>query len=308
MNFGFILMFDGSQGQSTKLVYDETIEYIRASELAGFSTIWLTEHHGKSNRLCPSIPLMMSHLSSYTDLELGAATILLSHYDARHIAEKIGLLSNLAKNNFLYGFARGGNGEVLLHDDGDECKARDEMIKKITELFNHLNNHTDGSFPKPTQEQKFFLASKDDTAVRYAAEHDLGVMAGQKWTLDEVRAVRDKYSAYHPQHKPPELMLSRYLLINKNENDAIDRIRLETERRKMQKSKQIYDDKNPLKEWVLANESPVGPIEKAEKLFQTYKDLGVNRLAFRQATFDFTDTISSIRRIGELIKNMENSQ
>ena len=76
----------------------------------------------------------------------------------------------------------------------------------------------------------------------------------------------------------------------------------------MQKSKQIYDDKNPLKEWVLANESPVGPIEKAEKLFQTYKDIGVNRLAFRQATFDFTDTISSIRRIGELIKNMENSQ
>lgn len=303
MRFGLILMFDASCGQDTTTVYRQTLESARLAKDSGFSALWLTEHHGKANRLCPSIPLMMSYLAQHTDMDFGAATILLSHYSARHIAEEMGMLSNMYPNRFSFGFAKGGNGEVELHDNGDEDAARRTMVKHLDELQNFLLDTTkEGSYPKPSAKLPLFVASKDDETIRYAAMHDIGIMAGQKWTLGEVQGVMHKYSSYHPQGKNPEILLSRYFLICDDDAKAVNRVLEDTAHRKAKNNKTNEISKNPLHKEVLEDESPVGSLKKAQKLFDRYRDMGISHLALRQATFDVDETTASIKQIASLIK------
>lgn len=294
-------MFDASHGQDTATVYRQTLESVRLAESGGFSSLWLTEHHGKNNRLCPSIPLMMSYLAQHTQLELGAATILLSHYSPRQIAEEMGMLSNMYPNQFAFGFAKGGNGEVELHDGGDEEKARRTMVKHLSELQNFLaDTAKEGRYPKPAAKLPLFIASKDDETVRYAAKHDMGIMAGQKWTLDEVQSVMRRYEEHHPQGKTPETLLSRYFLIGED-NEAVEKVISDTATRKAKNNK-TGEPKNPLRKEVLEDESPVGSLKKAQALFECYRDMGISRLALRQATFDVDETTASIKQISSLIK------
>lgn len=303
MTFGLILMFDASYGQDTASVYRQSIKAAKYAELSGFSSLWLTEHHGKHNRLCPSIPLMMSYLAQHTPLDLGAATILLSHYPARQVAEEMGMLSNMYPNRFSFGFAKGGNGEVELHDGGDEDKARRTMVKHLDELQNFLADMTkDGSYPKPAAKLPLFVASKDDETIRYAAECDIGIMAGQKWTLDEVQDVIRRYKSYHANSKKPDVLLSRYFLLQKDDSKAVKRVMDDTAMRKAQNNKSNETSKNPLREEVLRDESPVGSLKKAEALFGRYCKMGITRLALRQATFDVSETMESIRQVAPLIK------
>jgi alkanesulfonate monooxygenase SsuD/methylene tetrahydromethanopterin reductase-like flavin-dependent oxidoreductase (luciferase family) len=304
LTFGLILMFDASNGEDTKTVYRQTLESAHLAKESGFSSLWLTEHHGKQNRLCPSIPLMMSYLAQHTDMDLGAATILLSHYPARHIAEEMGMLSNMYPNRFSFGFAKGGNGEVELHDNGDDDAARRTMVRHLDELQNFLADTTkEGSYPKPSAKLPLFVASKDDETVRYAAKHDIGIMAGQKWTLGEVQDVMHKYSSYHPNAKTPEVLLSRYFLICDDDAKAVDKVMDDTAKRKAKNNKANEISKNPLKKEVLEDESPVGSLPKAKALFERYRNMGISHLALRQATFDVDETMSSIKQIASLIKS-----
>ncbi len=304
MKFGLILMFDASEGQSPTTVYEESIEYARLARDAGCSTLWFTEHHGKYNRLCPSIPLMMSYLAQHTKLELGAATILLSHYAPRHIAEEMGMLSNMYQNLFSFGFARGGNGEVELHDDGDESKARQEMIENLNELMSFLSStQKNGAYPKQANTSQMLIASKDNDALRYAAEHDMGIMAGHKWSLDETQDVMNRYKNYHKQSKTPRTVLSRYFLIQDNNESAVQTVIDDTAKRKAQNNKTNEMSKNPLKKELLESEALVGSIDKAERMLQKYKELGITDLALRQATFNTADTMNSILALTPLLQN-----
>ncbi len=300
MTYGLVLMFDASHGQDPKTVYRQNIESVKLAESGGFSTLWLTEHHGKSNRLCPSIPLMMSYLAGHTKLELGAATILLSHYKPRHIAEKIGMLTHMYPNRFAFGFAKGGNGEVELHDNGDEYAARKAMIEHLDELRTLMDLKSE-SFPTPSYKPPMFIASKDDSAIRYAAKHGMGIMAGQKWTLDELKDTIERYKIHRKDGKKPEVLLSRYLLITKTDDEAVQKVIQDTAKRKAKNNKPTQDSKNPLRISVLEDESPVGSFKKAEKLFRLYREIGVDRLALRQATFDVNETMASIAKASLLI-------
>jgi len=303
VTFGLILMFDASYGQDTASVYRQSIKAAKYAELSGFSSLWLTEHHGKHNRLCPSIPLMMSYLAQHTPLDLGAATILLSHYPARQVAEEMGMLSNMYPNRFSFGFAKGGNGEVELHDGGDEDKARRTMVKHLDELQNFLAENTkEGSYPKPTAKLPLFVASKDDETIRYAAQHDMGIMAGHKWTLDEVEDVMRRYTLHHLEGKKPKVLLSRYFLLQKDDSKAVKRVMDDTARRKSKNNKSNETSKNPLREEVLRDESPVGSPKKAQELFERYREMGISCLALRQATFDVEETMDSIKQISHLIR------
>lgn len=304
MNIGLILMFDATEGQTPATVYEQSMEYAKLAEYAGCSTLWLTEHHGKKNRLCPSIPLMMSYLANHTKLELGAATILLSHYTPRHIAEEIGMLSNMYPHRFSFGFARGGNGEVELHDGGNESVARSTMLKHLDELKGYLLNSVESeSHPKPTSNPPLFVASRDDDVLRYAAEHDMGIMAGHKWSLDEVEDAMNRYRKYHKQNKTPQTVLSRYFLIKDDNEKAIQKIIEDTAQRKAKNNKSNENSKNPLRPELLDTESLVGSTEKAKKMLQKYRDIGITDLALRQATFNTAETMESLFKLAPILQS-----
>lgn len=309
MKFGLILMFDAGEGQTPATVYEQSIEYAKLAEHANCSTLWLTEHHGKRNRLCPSIPLMMGYLAQHTKLELGAATILLSHYTPRHIAEEIGMLTNMYPHPFSFGFARGGNGEVELHDGGDENLARNTMMQHLDELLSLLSGTAKSEiYPKPTGSIPLFIASRDDEALRYAAEHDMGIMAGHKWSLDEVQDVMNRYRRYHRQNKTPQTVLSRYFLIKDDNEKAIRTVIDDTAQRKAKNNKSNENAKNPLRPELLDSESLVGNLEKAKKMLQKYRNIGITDLALRQATFNTSETMESLFKLAPLLQNEEKKQ
>lgn len=307
MEFGLIMIFDDG-GEDTASVYRNSRQMANHAQTAGFSTLWLSEHHGNPTRLCPSIPLMMGYLAHHTPLTLGAATILLSHYSSRHIAEEIGMLTHMYPNRFAFGFAKGGGSEVILHENGDDNTARRTMIDRLGEVHTFLNGSSEKPlFPSVLTPPPLYIASKNTESIRYAARNDIGIMAGHKWTLEEIAEAAALYSDEHPLHHAPDLMLSRFFLLDETHNSALASVMdAITKRREKMEPLRESRHNNPWREGVLEKESPIGTLAEIENLFRHYRDLGVTRLALRPATTDAEATFNSIRNIEPLIRTYGN--
>ncbi|WP_298693299.1 LLM class flavin-dependent oxidoreductase [uncultured Sulfuricurvum sp.] len=304
MEFGLIMMFDDS-GNDTASVYRHSRLTASHARSAGFSTLWLTEHHGNPTRLCPSIPLMMGYLAHHTPMTLGAATILLSHYSSRHIAEEIGMLTHMYPNRFAFGFAKGGGSEVMLHDNGDENHARRTMIDRLGEVHTFLHGSAKQPlYPSVQTPPPLYIASKEPESIRYAARNGIGIMAGHKWTLEETAEVAALYQEEHPLHHAPDLMLSRFFLLGETHKSALSSVTdaIAKRREKMEPLRESRHN-NQWREGVLEEESPIGELQDIEKLFRRYRDMGVTRLALRPATADSEATFNSIQHIRPLIRS-----
>jgi alkanesulfonate monooxygenase SsuD/methylene tetrahydromethanopterin reductase-like flavin-dependent oxidoreductase (luciferase family) len=85
------------------------VDYARVAEEAGFTGVWLAEHHFISYGVCPSAIALAAHVLGATrTIEVGTAAAILSVRHPVAVAEEAILLDAVSSGRFRLGVARGG--------------------------------------------------------------------------------------------------------------------------------------------------------------------------------------------------------
>src|SRR5213596_1367547 len=77
--------------------YRETLDLVRLAEAVGFSSAWVSEHHGASDGYLPSLLVMLAALAEATsEIALGTGVILTPLHDPIRLAEDAAVVDNLS--------------------------------------------------------------------------------------------------------------------------------------------------------------------------------------------------------------------
>ncbi|MFD2469324.1 LLM class flavin-dependent oxidoreductase [Amycolatopsis silviterrae] len=108
MRFGILLASGKHPGLSDSEVLSHSVTMAQAAEAAGFSDVWVTEHHFLGSVVAPSSMVFASHLLGVTTrVNVGTAVTLLPLHSPVHIAEQAALLDHLGRGRFVLGVGRG---------------------------------------------------------------------------------------------------------------------------------------------------------------------------------------------------------
>jgi probable F420-dependent oxidoreductase len=92
--------------------YRETVDLVRLAESAGFSSAWVSEHHGASDGYMPSLLVMLAALAqATTTITLGTGVILTPLHDPIRLAEDAAVVDNLAGGRLVLGLGLGWRDE-----------------------------------------------------------------------------------------------------------------------------------------------------------------------------------------------------
>jgi alkanesulfonate monooxygenase SsuD/methylene tetrahydromethanopterin reductase-like flavin-dependent oxidoreductase (luciferase family) len=96
-------------GTSPAQALASTLTYARAAEQAGFTGVWIAEHHFGSYGSCPSALTLAGYLlGATTTLRVGTAACVLSSRHPVAVGEEAALLSEVSGGRLDLGVARGG--------------------------------------------------------------------------------------------------------------------------------------------------------------------------------------------------------
>ncbi len=286
MKFGLLLLFEFEKDFQTTLnnqlnlinIFDKVID-----------TIWVTEHHYSPIRINSNPLMILNHLVSYTNKDLGIATLLLSLYDSVYITEAISMLSNFSKRKIYIGGAKGGRSEVKnSHLSLSENSARKRLVSTIDSVIKlsrnetiELNSKSINISPKFDYEVEFSIASLNEGLIIYAALNNLPLMAGHKWSLKQIDGMINIYKKYHHKKQAPKIILSRMFAITLNKEKTIKRIKENMAKNRLLVSKfNKYHEPKELDEKIF-EESLIGSKEEIKTKLDYFKSIGVFHLILR---------------------------
>jgi len=136
MRFDFVPFFNPGETipwtRTTAMMREQT----QLAEDAGFTTVWLTEHHFAHNGYlnAPPNPILMSaDLAAHSKkIRVGQAPVVLPDWHPLRVAEDIALLDNLTEGRVDFGAAKGTNERTCIQFNLDADKRDD---KKSYALF-----------------------------------------------------------------------------------------------------------------------------------------------------------------------------
>jgi len=136
MRFDFVPFFHPGENIPWNHTTDMMREQTRVGEQAGFTTVWLTEHHFAHNGYLNATPnpiLMCADLAArHSKIRVGQAPVVLPDWHPLRVAEDIALLDNMTDGRVDFGVARGTNERTCIQFNMDADKRDD---KKSYALF-----------------------------------------------------------------------------------------------------------------------------------------------------------------------------
>lgn len=211
------------------------IALVQHAEALGFDQAWVTEHHFDPFYVSPSILLLLAHLAGVTyRIQLGSAAVLLAFHNPIQVAEAIATLDHICKGRFVFGIAKGGPfPEQNKQFDTSMSEARAKMLEAMSLIWKLLYEsevsfqgqfyHCDRTtiYPKPIQRSlPVYVASGDEDAIVFAAEHSFGLMGGAPFSLQKLRTTLKKYRQLN-QSGSEKLMLSRFFFVARTDEEAV---------------------------------------------------------------------------------------
>lgn len=286
MTYGLLLLFEHQEdfqstlNKQTSLIklFDKVID-----------RVWVTEHHYHPMRVNSSPLMILNHLLQHTQKELGVATLLLGLYDPVYAAESISMLSHLSQRKIHIGVAKGGRSEVKnSHLNLTEESARRFMLRNLNTIQPILRNekvhYQTKAFtlsPLTKHPIEFSVASLNDDVLQYAALHNLPLMAGHKWSLEEIQQMILTYKLFHPHNKEPKIILSRMFCPTNDKQAVIQSIKEQTD-----KNRALVAQFNPNHEpkklnETIFDENLIGTIDEIHTKIEGFKSLGVEHIILR---------------------------
>lgn len=286
MKFGLLLLFEYEEDFQNSL--KKQLELIKLYD-DFIDTIWVTEHHYNPLRINSTPLMLLNHLATHTNKNLGVATLLLGLYDPVYISENISMLGNLTNRKLFIGIAKGGRSEVKnSHLNLNEKLARKNLIKKYKVVKPLLDNKTI-SFkkkeffisPKVTNKIEFSVASLHDKLIKFAAQNDLPLMAGHKWSIKKIEDLICTYQSFHKKNQKPKIILSRMFCPTNDKQNIISSIK-----EKMQKQKELVKKFNKNHETkildeTIFDESLIGSPKEIKEKIEFFKNLGIEEIILR---------------------------
>ncbi|MCU0550895.1 MAG: LLM class flavin-dependent oxidoreductase [Leptolyngbya sp. Prado105] len=221
--------------QSVKQAIADQVALVQKAEELGFEEAWVTEHHFDEFHVSPSILMLLAHLAGVTDrIRLGSAAVLLAFHNPIQIAEEIATLDHLSQGRFAFGVARGGpfpdQNKHFATSMGDARAKTLEAMELVWKLLYESEVSFQGQFyhcdrvtlsPKPVQNPiPAWIASGDDDAIAFAAEHSFGLMGGAPFSLQKLKTTLAKYRQLNSSGSE-KLILVRFFLVAETDAEAV---------------------------------------------------------------------------------------
>lgn len=107
MRFGYLIGQDVGSGGDPAATVGEALAEARAAEAAGFSGVFVSEHHGASSAYLPAMALLYLLAHETRRVDVGAAVLLLSLAQPARVAEEVALLDHVAGGRVVLGVGAG---------------------------------------------------------------------------------------------------------------------------------------------------------------------------------------------------------
>jgi len=106
MKFGVMNLFPLAEGQSQRLVYEETLDEAALADDLGFDSFWLAEHHFSTYGVLGNPLMFGAAVAERTKrIKIGTAVMVIPFYDPVRLAEDAALLDNISGGRLMLGTA-----------------------------------------------------------------------------------------------------------------------------------------------------------------------------------------------------------
>jgi len=223
LRLGIFCPYD-NHGHSHRAAIQAEADLVLRAEALGFDEAWVSEHHFDDGSSSPQIFPLLGHLAALTRrIRLGSAAVLLPFHSPIDVAENVVTIDLLTDGRFDFGVARGGPfPEQNRHFGVSPDDSRGRMLEAL-ELIQRLLHQDRVSYqghhfkvdglrltPRPLQQpMPTWIATSSEDAIRDAASHGHGLMAGLTSTLDDAGEMLRVYRKSNPG-ADPRLIVSRF--------------------------------------------------------------------------------------------------
>lgn len=319
--------------QNSRLAIEEQVTLVQYAESLGFEEAWISEHHFNEFNLSPSILVLIAHLAGVTStIRLGTAAVLLPFHNPIQVAEDIATLDNLCHGRLLFGVAKGGPfPDQNKHFAIPMSESRPKMLEAMA-LIHQLLYETDVSFkgryyqcdrmtvyPKPLQKKvPVYIASGDDNAIAFAAQHSFALMGGPPFSLERLKKTVTQYRALN-SGGTENLMLARFFYVAKTFDEAVNEalpfIRKFSMKMKANTAQVLQNSPNQnlkpfdrtnicFDEDYLIENSIIGDVATCRDQIKRFQDeLNLGTLALKPSSFSLQKNLESLTRYNQEVRN-----
>lgn len=242
MNVGVLQFFSWPERRvPIATVYERALERIAIMDRAGYTAVWLAEHHFTSFSVCPSVHMMGVYAAARTKrLRIGTAVSLAAFYHPLRLAEEVALLDVLSGGRVNWGAGRGfdrteftsfgvpPDESVSRFRETVEIVLRAWTGERLTYHGEHFSFDGVEVLPKPLQKPHppTWVAASSEPAIAWAASRGLSILMDPHSSHEEIARKQALYTkgleegGYSVEGR--EIPVARLLAIAPTDREAED--------------------------------------------------------------------------------------